>query len=43
MNASSNFNPSSRPIVAEYLAFVRGSKRGLCPARTDARREKGSD
>ena len=34
---------ASRPIVAEYLAFVRGSKRGLCPARTDARREKGSD
>jgi UDP-N-acetylglucosamine acyltransferase len=27
-----------RPIVAEYLAFLAGSKRGLCPARGDPRR-----
>ena len=27
-----------RPIVAEYLAFLAGSKRGLCTARGDPRR-----
>jgi UDP-N-acetylglucosamine acyltransferase len=32
-----------RPIVAEYLAFLAGSKRGLCPARGDARRGVSSD
>jgi acyl-[acyl carrier protein]--UDP-N-acetylglucosamine O-acyltransferase len=32
-----------RPIVAEYLAFLAGSQRGLCPARGEARRGTGSD
>jgi UDP-N-acetylglucosamine acyltransferase len=34
---------ASHPIVAEYLAFLRGSTRGLCPARGDARRGTGTD
>jgi UDP-N-acetylglucosamine acyltransferase len=34
---------AARPIVAEYLAFLHGSKRGLCPARGDARRGTGPD
>jgi UDP-N-acetylglucosamine acyltransferase len=34
---------ADRPIVAEYLAFLRGSKRGLCPDRGEARRGTGSD
>ncbi len=34
---------ADRPIVAEYLAFVNGSKRGLCPARGEAVRGTGSD
>jgi UDP-N-acetylglucosamine acyltransferase len=33
----------SRPIVAEYLAFLHGSTRGLCPARGEARRGTGND
>jgi UDP-N-acetylglucosamine acyltransferase len=33
---------ADRPIVAEYLAFLHGSKRGLCPARGEARRGTGS-
>ena len=34
---------AERPIVAEYLAFLGASQRGLCPARGDARRGTGSD
>jgi len=34
---------AERPIVAEYLAFLHGSKRGLCPARGEARRGTGTD
>lgn len=31
-----------RPLVAEYVAFLRASKRGLCPSRGQARRGTGS-
>jgi UDP-N-acetylglucosamine acyltransferase len=34
---------SSRPIIAEYLAFLDASKRGICPARGEARRGTGVD
>lgn len=33
---------ADRPIVAEYLAFLAASKRGLCPARGAARRGTGA-
>jgi len=32
---------SERPIVAEMLAFLRASKRGLCPSHPDPRRGPG--
>src|SRR5258706_7408136 len=32
-----------RPIVAEYLAFLAGPQRGLCPDRGEARRRTGTD
>lgn len=34
---------SDRPLVAEYLDFLAGSKRGICPHRGDARRSTGGD
>jgi len=34
---------ADRPIVAEYLAFLRRSTRGLCPDRGEARRGTGID
>jgi UDP-N-acetylglucosamine acyltransferase len=34
---------ADRPLVAEYLDFLRESKRGLCPSRGQARRGTGSD
>jgi UDP-N-acetylglucosamine acyltransferase len=34
---------ADRPIVAEYLAFLAGSKRGLCPARGEPRRGTETD
>jgi UDP-N-acetylglucosamine acyltransferase len=34
---------ADRPMVAEYIAFLNGSKRGLCPARGEARRGTGID
>ena len=34
---------AERPIVAEYIHFLRSSKRGLCPARGEARRGTGID
>lgn len=34
---------ADRPIVAEYIAFLAASKRGLCPARGEAVRGTGSD
>ncbi len=27
-----------RPLVAEYIAFLESSKRGLCPCRGDPKR-----
>ncbi len=32
-----------RPIVAEYLAFLRASERGLCPSHADHRRGPGGE
>ena len=34
---------AERPLVAEYLEFLRASKRGLCPARGEAIRGTGAD
>jgi UDP-N-acetylglucosamine acyltransferase len=43
LRSSSSEQRKERPIVAEYLAFLAGSKRGLCPARGEARRGTGTD